>query len=198
MIMTGLEFFEIIAWFLFSGYVLFLLINTINWLSIPKFTYSDQVCKTKISIIIAMRNEEANIISCLQAISEQNYSSTLFEVIVVDDHSSDNSISVVKQFSQSHKDAISIFLLELKEGSSENRFKKMAISEGIKKASGELIITTDADCIAGKNWLKCIASYYEKYNPVFTVDSFIGPVHFRGLFAVDKGVFRRRTGHQSP
>ncbi|NJN77563.1 MAG: glycosyltransferase [Saprospiraceae bacterium] len=53
-------------------------------------------------------------------------------------------------------------------------FKKIAIDTGIKKATGELIVTTDADCIAQPNWLRFIASIYETQQPKFIA----APVNF--------------------
>jgi cellulose synthase/poly-beta-1,6-N-acetylglucosamine synthase-like glycosyltransferase len=62
----------------------------------------------------------------------------------------------------------------LKEGEALNAYKKKAIEIGIANSSGELIITTDADCVAPREWLKHIAAKYEQEHPVMIV----GPVSF--------------------
>lgn len=164
--MTILYFFKLISLFLFIGYLLFIMVNTFCWLKIKKFDHAGHVGKTMISVVIAMRNEETNIRNCIDAILHQNYPSSLFEIIIVDDHSSDQSVIHVKELAVRMANQYAIKLIELHGKGIEKSYKKTAISEGIKLASGELIVTTDADCKAGKNWLTTIAAFYEKHNPV--------------------------------
>ncbi len=57
-----------------------------------------------------------------------------------------------------------------------NSYKKKAIEIGISKSKGDLIVTTDADCIVSNSWLKTIASFYEMYDPVFVA----APVAYSG------------------
>ncbi len=123
------------------------------------FQPSKKTIHTKISIIIPARNEEANIGKLLVALSNQSYPKELVEIIVVDDHSTDNTSSIVQQYPfakliQLKKDAI-------------NSYKKKAIETGIAAATGELIVTTDADCIPQTNWLQTIASFKEEKEAVF-------------------------------
>ena len=114
---------------------------------------------TKISIVIAARNEEDNIGKLLASIESQTYPKQLFEVIVIDDHSTDNTTNIVKNFQ-----FVKLIHLQL---DSINSYKKKAIETGIEAASGDLIVTTDADCIVPENWLKTIASYKRETNAVF-------------------------------
>jgi biofilm PGA synthesis N-glycosyltransferase PgaC len=147
----------IIAIFLF--YSLLIITYWLAWKSIPGYVASPSSLQTKISVIIPARNEEKNIGQLLQALQEQTYPSILFEIIVVDDHSTDATASIVKQYP-------TVKLLQLKE-EHINSYKKKAIETGIAAASGELIVTTDADCIPSREWLKTIASFHEKNNSVF-------------------------------
>jgi cellulose synthase/poly-beta-1,6-N-acetylglucosamine synthase-like glycosyltransferase len=119
---------------------------------------------TLLSIIIPARNEEANIENCLQSILKNNYPAHLFEIIVVDDHSEDNTANIVKKYA-----AQNVKLISLKDFVTDkiNSYKKKAIEVAIAQASGTLIITTDADCIAPSTWLKTIASFYEEKKPAF-------------------------------
>ena len=109
---------------------------------------------TKFSIIIPARNEEDNIKNCLQSIIQQQYPQELFEVIVIDDHSTDKTGSIVTALKEQYP---FIKLLKLKDdlqGKKINAYKKKAIELAISKAEGDWIITTDADCLLQENWLK--------------------------------------------
>jgi cellulose synthase/poly-beta-1,6-N-acetylglucosamine synthase-like glycosyltransferase len=120
--------------------------------------------KTNLSIIIPARNEEANIAHCLQSILQNNYPAHLFEIIVVDDHSEDNTTNIVKKYEQQN-----VKLISLKDFVADtiNSYKKKAIEVAIAQASGTLIITTDADCIVPATWLQTIAHFYEEKKPAF-------------------------------
>ena len=108
--------------------------------------------ETSVSVIIACRNEENNISALLRDIAAQDYPSHLFEVIVVDDNSDDLSFAVVARES---------FGLDLKLFRNNGSGKKEAIRTGVLNSSADFIITTDADCRVGKNWLRSIISYNE-------------------------------------
>ena len=122
---------------------------------------SSQIPSIRISVIIPARNEEENIGELLKALQEQTYPENLFEIIVVDDHSTDNTAAIVSQFT-------GVKLITLKDDTI-NSYKKKAIEKGIAAASGELILTTDADCVPLPGWLQTIASFKEKTNAGFIV-----------------------------
>ncbi len=130
-----------------------------SWKAIPEFLLDGKRPQTKISVIIPARNEEENISSLLQALDQQTYPRELFEVIVVDDHSEDATAIIVQQFPN-------VRLLQLKENDI-NSYKKKAIENGIAVATGELIVTTDADCLPTKDWLEILAVFKKETNAVF-------------------------------
>jgi cellulose synthase/poly-beta-1,6-N-acetylglucosamine synthase-like glycosyltransferase len=114
-----------------------------------------------LSVIIPARNEEKNITVLLNALSQQTYPEEFFEIIVVDDYSDDSTAEKIKTFNLSN-------LVSIRpEISSPFSSKKKAIEAGIKAARGELIITTDADCIPTKNWLQTINNFYAKNDAAF-------------------------------
>jgi cellulose synthase/poly-beta-1,6-N-acetylglucosamine synthase-like glycosyltransferase len=119
---------------------------------------------TSLSIIIPARNEEDNIENCLQSILQNNYPPHLFEIIVVDDHSEDNTANIIKKYAAQNVKLIS---LKYYVTSTINSYKKKAIEVAIAQARGALIITTDADCIVPKSWLQTIANFYEEKKPAF-------------------------------
>ncbi len=129
------------------------------WKSIPDFKPGENQAPLKISLIIPARNEENNIGKLLSALSAQTYPSGLTEIIVINDHSTDRTAEEVKKFSFAK-------LINL-EADELNSYKKKAIEQGIEASTGELIVTTDADCIPGPEWLKLIVAFKQKQNAVF-------------------------------
>jgi len=126
-----------------------------------------------ISVVIAARNESKNIGACLISLIHQKYNATNFEVIVVDDHSTDETRLIVEQLINTTSISISIYQL------STNQFsKKTALKEGIKYAKYSIIATTDADCVLPPNWLTIITN-----NLKGGVAMLLGPV----IFSDDEG-----------
>ncbi len=116
----------------------------------------------RFSIIIPARNEEQNINACLQSIAQLNYPNELFEVIVMDDFSTDATVATAQQFPF-------VKVLELKTLLNEkiNSYKKKAIELGIAASTGDYIATTDADCIVPENWLYNFAFIIQQKPTVF-------------------------------
>jgi len=140
-------------------YSILILFYRAGWRELKPSSENDHESSLKISVIIPARNEEENIGKLLSSLEKQTYSPHLFEVIVVDDHSTDNTATVVSGYS-----FVKLIRLEF---DNINSYKKKAIETGIAAASGDLIVTTDADCIVPNNWLKTIASFKEKTSVVF-------------------------------
>ena len=115
---------------LFVPYFFLIIFYWQAWISIPEYKLSENKQLIKISIIIPARNEEENISTLLEALQKQTYPSSLFEIIVVDDHSTDKTSEIVQQFSN-------ISLIQLKEDNI-NSYKKKAIETGIAAATGQL------------------------------------------------------------
>jgi cellulose synthase/poly-beta-1,6-N-acetylglucosamine synthase-like glycosyltransferase len=157
-----------ISLILLLGYSALLVYYRKSWGSIPDFKVeANSKLGTKISIIIPARNEEENIGYCLQSIIEQSYPAHLFEVLVVDDHSTDNTAAIIKSYASNNVKLIS--LKDYLSANEINSYKKKAIEISIQQSNGELIVTSDADCIFPKNWLTTIASFYESKRPAFIV-----------------------------
>jgi len=111
-----------------------------------------------ISIIVPARNEERQIASCLSSLRAQQYPPDKFEIIVVNDNSSDSTAAIVQDFSKKYPQ---IKLLNLIRDDAILSPKKRAITAGIAASQNELIFTTDADCVAPPLWLQTMASYFE-------------------------------------
>jgi len=109
--------------------------------------------KPKLSIIIAAKNEEENIISLFDSLEKSNYPTENFEVIIVDDNSSDNTAELVQSRVSGNNNYTFI-----KAGNKEFESKKGALSIGIKSAKYNFIVITDADCKPEPSWLNEMAS----------------------------------------
>ncbi len=127
---------------------------------------------TPITIIIPVRNEENYIIPCLKSIINNDFPSDLLEIIVINDHSTDQTVKRIEAFN--HPCVKLLHLAEFIQPNETQSFKKKGIEIAINQASGDLILTTDGDCVVSKNWLPLMVSYYEINRPKFIA----APVNF--------------------
>jgi cellulose synthase/poly-beta-1,6-N-acetylglucosamine synthase-like glycosyltransferase len=141
-------------------YLLVILVFTIGWYRMKVFTASVRSFSTNTSVVVAFRNEEQHIENLLNSLLEQTYPNNLWEIVLVNDHSTDNSQELISRFIRNNKN-IKITLLN-----AVGQGKKQSLVEGIRLATGDLIVCTDADCMAGKNWLTSIVSFYEQEHPL--------------------------------
>lgn len=124
---------------------------------------------TSIAVIIPARNEAANIGACLDAILAQKYPTALLEIIVVDDHSEDETSAIVKEYAGRGVQYINLADHLATNGQQHSAYKKAAIAAGIAASKATLITTTDADCTAPNSWLLHIAALYEQQQPAMIV-----------------------------
>lgn len=144
---------------LFLPYAILILFYRSGWNELEIFSPERHDPAIRISVIIAARNEEDNIGKLLQSIGSQTYPKHLLEVIVVDDHSDDNTGTIACSFS-----FVKLLTLQF---DNINSYKKKAIETGIGAASGDLVVITDADCIVQPGWLRTIAGFKEKTKAAF-------------------------------
>lgn len=158
-----------IATLLTATYSFLILYFILGWIKGKTYSSVSHDFSTMVSIILPVRNEEDNIVTMLEDIVAQNYPAHLYEIIVVDDSSDDNTLEKISHFQNR------VFNLKVLKGDKNRPGKKQAIASAILESKGELIITTDADCRLGKNWLATFVSYYEGNNKP---EMIIGPVSF--------------------
>jgi cellulose synthase/poly-beta-1,6-N-acetylglucosamine synthase-like glycosyltransferase len=111
-----------------------------------------------ISLIIAARNEEKNLPSCLESIVRLNYPKDKLEIIIVNDHSTDHTGEILSEYVNNYSH-IKTFIPKLNE--SHLIGKANAIAQAIDISKGEYIFTTDADCILPADWLSETIKYYD-------------------------------------
>ena len=136
--------------------VFFILVSLVNLLYFFSFfSFATSGIKNKIhpevpvSVIICAKNEEENLRNFLPAILEQDYPD--FEVIVINDASSDNTLEVIEEF---QKIDPRIKLVDVQNNEAFWANKKYALTLGIKKAGNKHLLFTDADCAPqSRNWI---------------------------------------------
>lgn len=161
-------------WFiivLFTCYTILIISLTFGFIRIKEFKEKNTKEQTAFSVIIPFRNEAKNLPNLFKSISKLHYSHKLVEFIFVDDESSDNSVDLIKKFFPN----IGMMTKVIKNKRTSNSPKKDAISTAISIAKNNWIITTDADCILPKEWLKKFNSFIKKNNPKMVV----GPVNYK-------------------
>jgi cellulose synthase/poly-beta-1,6-N-acetylglucosamine synthase-like glycosyltransferase len=130
-----------------------------NWADYPEFRPDSYKNQIQVSVVIAFRNEAKNLDTLLNSLKKQHYTDSKVEFILVDDHSTDGSDILVRRFCEKKSN----FRYISNEG--KHQGKKSALKTGIKAASHELIVTTDADCQMNEHWLTVIASFFNEKQP---------------------------------
>ncbi len=109
------------------------------------------------SVIIAARNEEQNIKQTLQSLLSQQYPTDSFEIIIVDDHSTDKTLQQVQNIANNHQQ------LKILSAPMDFHGKKQALQFGLEHAQGDLLLFTDADCILNEHWIETYVSFIKKH-----------------------------------
>lgn len=151
------------------GYVLWLQAVLKTWRSLPLWeTPPDFEPTTRVSVVVAARNEAERIEACVRSILDCDYPAELREVIVADDYSEDETAERVAAWAAAYPDEVRLLRLSETQPPAPPG-KKSALTQGIACARGALIATTDADCLVPPHWLKLLASAYERVRPTAIV-----------------------------
>ena len=177
--------FEIVLWiFMIISliYIIVISIITYGWFTLKGHFIPKTMPNTKVSVVIAVRNEEKNIEALLNSLVSQSYPKEMMEVVIVDDHSDDETPFIIMEFVKLNSG------LSIRLHLSESTGKKAAIRQGVEIARNNFIITTDGDCLPHKQWVRKMAAYYELHKPKIV----LGPVVYHSeqnfvqkLFSLD-------------
>ncbi len=129
-----------------QGYYLY------HWHKTAEYSPStDNKIFEKVSVVIIARNESAHIQACIKSILNQSLSNDFYEIIIIDDHSKDDTFEKVCEIAN---DQIQYFRLkDYPEYIYEPAYKKSGITLAVDQAKYNNIVVTDADCIHDKDWL---------------------------------------------
>jgi len=122
----------------------------------PYLDRFENTCKSspKVSIILPARNEEKFIGKCLDSLIKQDYEN--YEIIVIDDSSEDSTGEIISEYAKKHPKVIPVYARPKPEGWMG---KNWACMEGYRKATGELLLFTDADTNHSKKILSLAVSH---------------------------------------
>ena len=156
-------FVTILAFAILGSYFAQIVIFGKGWKRTPYFLAEEITSSAKtVSVVVACRNEEVNLPHLLRALHKQSVKD--FELILVNDHSTDRTAEIMHDATL-HFDNIRII-------QSQVIGKKAALREAIQVAKGNLIITTDADCIPTEKWVETMLAFQVKHD----CDLIIAPV----------------------
>ena len=155
-----------------------------------------------ISIVVAARNEEASLQLLLKSLAEQDYPKEKMEIMIVSDRSTDGSWQIINNFSNLYPFVKGI---QLDEKNGDMTPKKYALTCGIKNTSGEIILSTDGDCIVPKGWSRSMVSLFDDNTGIVIGRSSIDisnksffnqyqSLDFLGIMAANAGVVGWKKG----
>lgn len=110
--------------------------------------------KPMVSVIIAARNEQATIAACLDSVARQSYPN--YEVIVVNDNSEDGTRAIAERYRD-----CGVRILDLPPVVQNISPKKAAIALAVEHSRGDIIVTTDADCVVPHRWLESMVGQFD-------------------------------------
>jgi cellulose synthase/poly-beta-1,6-N-acetylglucosamine synthase-like glycosyltransferase len=163
------EIFLLLIFSFLLGFYTYFILSIYRGLRNLKKSDEDKLIPEFVSIIIPFRNERENLPSNLKSLESQDYPKNKYEVIYVNDSSTDDSAEILVSRIKNEN----IKVIAVPGTYIPNAHKKRAIKYGIENAKGEIIITSDADCNYNTDWLKTLLKYMDDETAFIS-----GPVEF--------------------
>lgn len=178
-----MEFVIITIFVLFLAEHVILLVGLIRNLKRPTVTSASSAIPF-VTLIVAARNEEKVIESCIKSLIALNFPHDKLEIILVNDRSTDDTGRIMREYATS--DNSHVKYLEITETPTKLKGKTNALSQALKTAKGEFIFTTDADCVVGSSWINEMLGYYDDNTGVVSSYSIMKPEGFNaGVQSLD-------------
>ncbi|MDR0415407.1 MAG: glycosyltransferase [Prevotellaceae bacterium] len=127
-----------------------------------------------LSLIICTYNRDKYIYSCLKSIAENNYDPENYEVLLINNNSTDKTEAECRRFQQDYPDIPYKYFMETNQGLSHAR------NRGIKEANGDILVFLDDDAFVGKEYLKNLQENIEKHPDWAAFGGKITPVFENG------------------
>jgi biofilm PGA synthesis N-glycosyltransferase PgaC len=150
----------------FGLYALLVIVFCWGWASLDERPAPAASSLRNISVVVAVRNEEASLPTLVKSLLQLNYPRQSAEFILVDDHSEDQSAAIMRELA-SRDDRFKVI-----PSAGYSVGKKQALASAIARATGDIVVVTDADCAVPEQWLASInAAFAEE-----SVQMVVGPV----------------------
>jgi len=124
----------------------------------------------KITAIVATKNEENHIGNCLQSIKEQKFPRKNIEIIVVDNHSNDDTKKIALKYTKNVFDVVI--------GNKTKNFRGAQVNQGLKKSTGEIIFFPDADMTFDKGLFQEISQKMNRFDALYIPETIKGNGYF--------------------
>lgn len=135
----------------------------------------------KFSVVVPSYNSSRTLPECLRALLNQNISRNEYEILVVDDGSTDNTKRLIKPFTDKNKNIRYIY--------QKNKGPAAARNLGARKARGSILLFTDSDCVPEKNWIKSMTMPFQD-------NEIVGVAGAYGKNLEDKSIIARFTDYE--
>ena len=122
-----------------------------------RLNYDLSTAKPLVSVIVAARNEERNVGPLLERLTHQDYDA--YEVIIVNDRSSDQTASIVERIQSEHP---KVQRIDINSVVTDMPAKKNALARGIASSKGEILCFTDADCLPPSGWISSLVAAFDE------------------------------------
>ncbi|MGH7491891.1 MAG: glycosyltransferase [bacterium] len=124
-----------------------------TYFNFPQRSFPNQSTNERpfISILIAARNEEKHLPACLDSLLQSDYARDRFEIIVIDDGSTDGTLKTTELYAQRYPQVRAISVPQRSPGLTG---KANALAQGAAHARGDFFLFTDADCILPPTWMR--------------------------------------------
>lgn len=132
-----------------------MLLLIVGWVNATRRQKSKPV-ESFVSVVVAVRNEEATLPNLIRSFVQQTYSRDKFEIILVDDHSVDKTSEIISKLIGQYSN-LTLIRISLKDIG-----KKKAITQGVEAAQGEIVLSTDADCTVPPNWIEGMVGSFKE------------------------------------
>ena len=131
--------------------MLLLAYRTVLWFNYREFTSASYMEAPVLSIIIPAYNEGDMVEKTIDSVAASHYPAGRLEIMVIDDGSRDDTWEYINRAAQRYPELVTAIRFP------ENRGKRAALAEGIRKARGEVIVTIDSDSVIERHTLLAMA-----------------------------------------
>lgn len=135
-------------------------------------SHRSETPRPSVSVLVPARNEQYALPRLLESFEKQETSD--FEIVLVNDRSTDDTASIMEEFRRAHGDRVKVVTVE--EAPAGGNPKQNALACGSAHAGGEIILMTDADCTVPPTWVERTVGFFANdqvgvvFGPVFPVD----------------------------